>query len=112
MLTVNLIEMNILKNLFQKKVIEKIEHTNEWYEKEIEQYESDILTSCVKKRQELIARIVVRDLVEINQSIKDYEEELKILKITDTKLMCSIIEEKILQFKSAKLIIEQKANCN
>ncbi len=104
--------MNILKNLFQKKSIKIIEHTNDWYDKEIEQYENDILTSCVKNREELIARIVVRDLAEINQTIKDYEEELKILKITDTKLMCSIIEEKILQFKSAKLIIEQKASCN
>ncbi len=104
--------MNILKNLFQKKSIKKIEHTNEWYDKEIEQYENDILTSCVKNREELIARIVIRDLVEIDQTIKDYEEELRILKITDTKLMCNIIEEKILQFKSAKLIIEEKARCN
>lgn len=100
--------MNILKNLFQKKSIKTIEHTNDWYDKEIEQYENDILMSCVKNREELIARIVVRDLVEINQTIKDYEEELKILTITDTKLMCNIIEEKIFQFKSAKLIIEKK----
>ncbi len=104
--------MNILKNLFQKKSITKIEHTNDWYDNEIEQYENDILTSCVKNREELIARIAVRDLVEINQTIKEYEEELKILKITDTKLMCDIIEEKILQFKSAKLIIEEKVSCN
>ena len=104
--------MNILKNLFQKKSIKTIELANDWYDKEIEQYENDILTSCVKNREELIARIVVRDIVEINQTIKDYEEELKILKITDTKLMCNIIEEKILQFKSAKLIIEEKASCN
>jgi len=104
--------MNILKNLFQKKSIKTIEPTNDWYDKEIEQYENDILTSCVKKREELIARIAARDLVEINQTIKDYEDELKILKITDTKLMCNIIEEKILQFKSAKLIIEEKVSRN
>ncbi|MDQ6901611.1 MAG: hypothetical protein M3139_01205 [Bacteroidota bacterium] len=104
--------MNILKNLFRKKSTEEIQRSREWYDNEIEQYENEILISCIKNRAELIARIAVRDLTEVNQSIGDYEEELKILKITDTKLMCSIIEEKILQFKSAKLIIEQKENCN
>lgn len=104
--------MNILKNLFQKKSITKIEHTNDCYHKETEQYENDILTSYIKNREELIGRIALRDLVEINQTIKDYEAELKILKITDTKLMCNIVEEKIRQFKSAKLIIEEKVTCN
>jgi SepF-like predicted cell division protein (DUF552 family) len=104
-IVLKLFEMNFLKKLFVRKPPEEITQAD--YELDIKEYQTGILSHCIEHREELIKRISCYEMKDIDQAISDFEEELVIIKITDTALMCRIVEEKLSQFKKAKMLCEK-----